>query len=84
MGPIQKKQTTSGNGREILLDTNPTGRPSLRDTVEELTQFRPNSPLRRRPPGEPLMEMTDAELGADRGAPQRLPGPIVASAAVDR
>jgi hypothetical protein len=53
-----------GSGREILLNTNPPGRPSLRETVEALTQFRPNSPLRRRPPAEPLMEMTDAELGA--------------------
>jgi hypothetical protein len=53
-----------GNGREILLDTNPPGRPSLRETVEALTQFRPNSPLRRRPPAEPLVEMSDAELGA--------------------
>jgi hypothetical protein len=53
-----------GNGREILLDTNPPGRPSLRETVEALTQFRPNSPLRRRPPAEPLVEISDAELGA--------------------
>jgi len=53
-----------GNGREILLDTNPPGRPSLRETVEALTQFRPNSPLRRRPPAEPLLEMSDDQLGS--------------------
>jgi hypothetical protein len=58
------------SGREILLDTSPMGRPSLRETVQALTQYRPESPLWQRererpsPAAEPLVEMSDAELGA--------------------
>ena len=57
-----------GEGREVLLETEPPGLPSLRETVQGLTQYRPGSPLwrqeRRRPAPAPLAELSDAELAA--------------------
>jgi len=56
-----------GRSREVLLETDPPGLPSLCVAVQALTQYRPESPLwqrqreRRR---EPLVELSDAELGA--------------------
>jgi hypothetical protein len=35
-------------GRELLLNTNPPGLPSLRERIQSLTQVRPSSPLWRR------------------------------------
>lgn len=55
-------------GREVLLETTPPGLPSLRETVQAATQYRPGSPLwrqeRRRPAAAPLAELSDEELGA--------------------
>lgn len=58
-----------GGPREVLLETDPPGLPSLREVVQGLTQYRPGSPLwhqehRRRPTAAPLAELSDAELGA--------------------
>jgi hypothetical protein len=54
-----------GGSREVLLETDPPGRPSLRSAVQALTQIRYNSPLwrqeRRR---RPMAELSDEELGA--------------------
>jgi hypothetical protein len=54
------------SGRQILLETDPVGLPSLRETVQALTQYRPGSPLwqRQRPVAEPLDGLSDDELGA--------------------
>jgi hypothetical protein len=55
-------------GCEVLLETDPPGLPSLRETVQAATQYRPGSPLwhqpRRRPVAAPLAELSDEELGA--------------------
>jgi hypothetical protein len=48
-----------GGGRQVLLETAPPGLPTLRDTVQSLTQIRHNSPLWRRGGAE---EITEAEL----------------------
>lgn len=58
-----------GGSREVLLETTPVGRPSLRSAVQALTQIRYDSPLwrqerRRRPAAAPLAELSDEELGA--------------------
>jgi hypothetical protein len=57
-----------GGPREVLLETDPPGRPSLRSAVQALTQIRYDSPLwqqpRRRPAAAPLAELSDEELGA--------------------
>lgn len=56
-----------GRGREVLLETDPPGLPSLREAVQTLTQYRPDSPLwqrQRQRQREPLAELSDAELGA--------------------
>ncbi len=62
----QEAYRVPGGGRQILLETDPVGLPSLRETVQALTQYRPGSPLwqRRRPVAEPLDGLTDAELDA--------------------
>jgi hypothetical protein len=39
----------SSSGREILLETEPAGLPTLRETVQALTQYRPDSPLWQQP-----------------------------------
>lgn len=57
-----------GGPREVLLETDPPGQPSLRSAVQALTQIRYDSPLwqqpRRRPAAAPLAELSDAELAA--------------------
>ncbi|MEB3321171.1 MAG: hypothetical protein VKI63_09570 [Cyanobium sp.] len=58
-----------GGSREVLLETDPPGQPSLRSAVQALTQIRYDSPLwrqerRRRPAAAPLAELSDEELGA--------------------
>ena len=50
-----------GGGRQVLLETSPEGLPSLRETVQALTQIRHNSPLWRRGGAE---EISEAELDA--------------------
>ena len=51
-------------GREVLLETDPPGLPSLRATVRGVTQFRPGSPLWDRPRrAEPVLA-DDAALDA--------------------
>lgn len=54
--------------RQVLLELDPPGRPSLRSAVQALTQIRYDSPLwrqeRRRPTAAPLVELSDEELGA--------------------
>jgi hypothetical protein len=62
-GQLEAYRVPSG-GRQILLETDPVGLPSLRETVQALTQYRPGSPLwqRRRPVAEPLDGLTDDEL----------------------
>ena len=55
------------NGREILLETSPPGQPSLRETVQALTQYRPGSPLWQQPRQRRAVrvaELSDAELHA--------------------
>lgn len=55
-------------GRAVLLETAPAGLPTLRETVQTLTQYRPGSPLwqqqRRRPAALPLAELSDDALAA--------------------
>jgi hypothetical protein len=52
-------------GRSLLLDTHPPGRCSLRAHIAACVQLRYDSPLaQRRPHAAPLVEMSDAELGA--------------------
>jgi hypothetical protein len=48
------------------LETDPPGLPSLRETVQALTQYRPGSPLweRNRPTANSFGEMSNAELCA--------------------
>lgn len=48
-----------GGGRQVLLETAPPGLPSLRETVQALTQIRHNSPLWRRGGAE---EISEADL----------------------
>ena len=50
-----------GGGRQVLLETAPEGLPSLRETVQALTQIRHSSPLWRRGGAE---EISEAELDA--------------------
>ena len=50
-----------GGGRQVLLETAPEGLPSLRETVQALTQIRYSSPLWRRGGAE---EISEAELDA--------------------
>lgn len=58
----------AGGSREVLLETDPPERPSLRSAVQALTQIRYDSPLwrqeRRRPAAAPLAELSDEELAA--------------------
>ena len=46
-------------GRELLLETNPPGLPSLRERIQALTQVRPSSPLWRLPASEEPVEARD-------------------------
>ena len=56
------------DGREVLLETAPPGLPSLRETVQTATQYRPGSPLwrqeRHRPAAAQLAGLSEEELGA--------------------
>jgi len=45
-----------GGGRQVLLETNPPGLPTLRQQVQGLTQIRYNSPLWRRGGAEEITE----------------------------
>jgi len=52
-----------GGGRQVLLETNPVGLPTLRQRVQGLTQVRFNSPLWRRDgPAEITEQGLDAAL----------------------
>lgn len=57
-----------GGGRQVLLETDPPGLPSLRSAVQALTQIRYDSPLwkRERQRAEPveLEQLRDEELAA--------------------
>jgi hypothetical protein len=57
----------SSSGRDILLETDPPGLPSLREAVQALTQFRPRSPLWQQPrPRLPAADLADdAALDAE-------------------
>jgi hypothetical protein len=58
-------------GRELLLETNPPGLPSLRERIQALTQVRPSSPLWRLPTTEEPVEARDE--GSDwEGIAERL------------
>jgi hypothetical protein len=49
-----------GGGRQILLETEPAGLPTLRETVQALTQYRPDSPLWQQPPRRrPAADLAD-------------------------
>jgi hypothetical protein len=50
------------DGREVLLQTEPPGLPSLRETVQGLTQYRPGSPLWRQERHRPLAQLSDEAL----------------------
>jgi hypothetical protein len=52
------------DGREVLLETAPPGLPSLRETVQTATQYRPGSPLWRQERRRTVAELSDEELGA--------------------
>lgn len=62
-----------GGGRQVLLETAPEGLPSLRETVQALTQIRHNSPLWRRGEREALQPIDGGTGDRDQQA-ERLNG----------